>query len=1439
VETPAALQEFEDVFQKHKDAPEEQDQSNYVDLELSGGTHPEKDCSFGERNHVSVLIYSSSAGDLRVTESTQEVENKTNIKTKTTNNYIIWKCVEDVQEGSSALSHLTCLNAKSESGDGGERVMTQREVSQGEDSNNPPRGDGLHCRDKDLSWRSESDDVEEDDDDSLVLSNHCVPCVTEDESHYITTHEIQLSELSDHEEEYLGVDSSISWDVKNDNQVYSFVDYGDAAVMERGHARQPRSHGGAAAVSTLLESDPSAGAKFTSSDESVSKPPQQQQQQRSGNSAAQIHLSIRTTSRAINDPGSIHEQGNILHHAGRSGDPSRYVLRGGDGEAEAECDRTKCFIAAPGRVHFGRRLRGKEVTGSSSCASSEPDDADKEVRELTDRSFKSLAYPYFDAINVCTSSESSASEHAGKGIHGCMATFVDLKYVNMNMPRGLEQSVGSHQNSVAKNRDNKCYKGIALASIKPPTSNKLVPLNGDPHSYKRMELLGDFIQGHSGANTLTETLDFRCNAKSGMSGGERIIKCAHNAAGSRSTDEVTNSLPRRGASNKSPSSTMEDTHKKATFASSMIKNLISKKIQYEQERKMERGEIRERHTTLSQGPVHPESDGHQEKGCRELRRQSSRFSESSAEFTIMCADELGDFAAGGSCDSRSDSRRRDEMEPATEKGGLEASKSPLHRSHNSAFRCWKDKEELELPEDHEHDPEKSAEDREAAGELNAAGQGKLTKMSHLFVPSIQMLSGDGEAGQQLQNRSYSPFGDGGDMRTGNTSYIADPRSAATSKSPEIKINLRSVRDNKKEPFGVSRLRAPNIGCDVRADHSQSRVLAAALKGESAEKVPHFMVRDIRENKGKLQTPIHQVTDVLKMVKSSYQVVSLDNSDCPSEQNKHISSRNPNSVSPIVIKCQSVKTNNGKHSKEELLDMDRSSPEGDDSVQLQRATGRAPLGVSNDSSDGDIGFIIRSRATSMKQEKISDIADKKPESKITNQGPLEKLQAAVKTMEQMYTFERNEWKRKKEQHLLTDSHVLSLIASEEHGGLEEAGGRASSMDRTTRRDSFLNKTPPAPATFPGTGCSPLRQEDKDLPVVFETPGSREDRPVGRSTQASGNKNMFGLKAQPTAVTPTPFSTKSFVPKSPKVPVSSKVGRTKPSVTEASKPNKVEWSSQELSRASADSENYLTIPVKSLASSRKQEVSSTDPTPLYTFTNQTQPNTSSRHLGSGARVLEDLNRSPRRSSIVMDTPSPEFPPAAIYHSLPLGLSTNQPQVYCFSPAIAPNPTLDPFQATQRKMLLDPSTGSYYLVDTPVQPATKRLFDPETGQYVDVPMPQSAMTPVPMPMSPLALSPGAYGHTYMIYPGFMPTPSVIQARTLVQSQMSMQPEGGGVYLESPCFMAAYGAQQQAAANRPPQGFSGVQQPLNSIGSQQGPRIIALPSFDGTTMSFVLEHR
>ncbi|XP_005754195.1 uncharacterized protein C4orf54 homolog [Pundamilia nyererei] len=1386
-----------------EDGPEEHDERKYVELDSVDVKTDGRVC---ETNQMSVIVSDSGAGAPCATGRKPEGDTKTE-------NGTVGKHGDGVKHHHADPSPPPipfCANAKSE------RFHEQHEVSNTESSASLQPDVDLRASDNYLGETSEQDDYEVDDGISLVLSDDCSPCATEDESHYITTHEIQLSELSDHEEDYeLGVGSSTSWDVEEDNRVYSFADYASfdagGAAGERGHGRQPGSQGAAATVSTLLESDPREAAKLTSSDESVSKP---EQQRCSGNSGGQIHLSIRTTSRAINDPSNIQEQEKILYHARRSGDVSRYVFRGVDGKAETLCDTAKCLVAAPGRVHFGGKLRGKEVpeySSGTSSAVSELDDADKEVRTLTARAFKSLAYPYFDAIHFSTSSESSASEHA-VGINR-WSTFVDLKYGNMN----VDQSLVSHQSSaasfqIAKSIDKRGYKGI----IKAPASETLPP-HSAASSTKKIELMGKFGQGHSGVIRLTETLNFRCNVKSGIPAGEPRT----NFAGSRSTDEVTNASQSRGGS-KPPSKTMEDTHKKAVVASSLIKNVISKKMQFEQERKMERGEISEPQQTPSPSFLRQESDDVRAK-------HNSKLPDSSSDYSIMRVNELGDIA-----DAKSDSRKQ-QTGVDTKKGAVDSSRSTLHRSQNSAFRCWKD-DELEFQKDPEND--QTLEDTLAEGSLYSAGSSKLKKMAHLFVPNIQMLPNEGEATQQSRNYSTCGHGRGAKVRS-----VAD--SAKTSKSPELQINLRRVKDDSTEPCAVSKLRAPNLGCNIiRTDHAKSHALATALKGDFSDKVPHFMVRDIRDNKGKLQTPIYQVRDVRKLVKSSYHFVSLDNENKPHsasadrhpEQNKQVPNQSFNTVSPIVIKCQSVNTSsNGKQcgnlhgAKQESPDVDRSSPEG--VKNASRATGSASLGPSNNASQGNTDR-SESRISTRRQEKVSDITDKKPESQVPNQAALQKLQAAVKTMEQLYVFEKNEWKRKNEARPLTDSHLLSLIACEEHPGHGEETAWTPSTDKSARRNSQSNTDKPPAGR---AGDSLLKQEQKDPLKPRPTSVGCDDRPKSVQAPSSVKASRTSKTSQPNTVTQTPFSTKTFVPKPP---ASFSICERRSAGNEDADVREADGFAHEFS---TDSENYLAIPVKSQPSKGKQPP---DKASVYTFT-RSHPATPSGHLEPGLRGHEEHTASY----------SPEIPSATIYHSLPLGMPANQPQVYCFSPAITPAPTLDPFQATQRKMLLDPSTGNYYLVDTPVQPATKRLFDPETGQYVDVPLPQPPMTPVPMPISPLALSSGIYGHTYMIYPGLVPTPSVIPARALLQSQMSVQAEVDssdksssqqteGMHVESPFYMSTGKSSQvasgvQQAANRPQQGLSSIKQPVISISSQQGPRIIAPPSFDGTTMSFMVEHR
>ncbi|XP_033839271.1 uncharacterized protein C4orf54 homolog [Periophthalmus magnuspinnatus] len=1159
----------------------------------------------------------------------------------------------------------------------------ERDMGQGKDEEG-----GEVKEERSVEKRAEEDDVEDEDGDvSLLLFG--VPCVTEDESHYITTHEIQLTELSDDEGDN---DVSVGWE---DNQVFSFVDY-DA-----------------------FEQNGSKVVNEKKSSPHVSSSQSQPQQQ--------IHLSIRTTSQTGGD--------NLVYH----GDVSGYLFRGVDGDA------AKCFIAAPGRVHFGAKLRGREVTDSSgtSSAVSELDDADKEVRNLTAKAFKSLAYPYFDTINFSTSSESSASEKW---------SFVDLKYGNVDKRVVSRQSL-----------ENRSFTGFTL--------------NGNPQT--QLGFMGKLGQGHSGVIRLTETLNFRCNV--GVAGADRPPMFAQSAtaAGSRSKDEVTNAVAgsrqwRLGAATKPPcQKTME--HKKAIFASSLIKNVISKKMQFEQERKMERGEISE--------PNAQEDTAKASKGGRELLRQSSKFSESSSDLAIMCVDELGDLVDSGSCDTKSDRAHRqasvalehaNEAGIDTKKGALDASKNTLLHSQNSAFRCWKD-DDLEFQKDR-----KGVQSALEANDSDQSGV-KLTKMSSLFLPSIQQLSSE----EQRQDSPVLGHEGSVEARSDNRLFVPDSRNVTT-KSPEIKINLRS---GKNEPFGVTRLRAPNIGCSRTEDY-KSLTLAAALKGECSDKVPHFMVRDIRDNKGKLQTPIHQVRDVRKLVKSSYHFVSLDNndnkttlatSDSQTESKRQTSGRNSTSVSPIVIKCQSVNTNNNGKPSDNIIDLckredfERSSPEGAKGTHL-RATGRS------NSSDGGSGSKIESKVAAWKQDK--DNLDKKTD-KLTNQVALEKLQAAVKTMEQLYVFEKNEWKRKSEPNPVMDSHVLPLINEEQ--------------DKPSAKD-----------------CSSEKLES----LV------RHEEQVGHSSSHDDRFIMKTMKAENQA-TQSPYGTKTFTPKSPKLPTSLRTTMGRLSGLDRADSKEEERANQE--QAMSDHENYLTIPVKFAP----KQVPPPDASSVHTFKSRTPP-------GPARATIQDN----LPTSIVMETP--ETPTAAIYHSLPMGITTNQ--LYCFSPAVTPAPSLDHFQPTQRKMLLDPTTGNYYLVETPMQPTSKRLFDPETGQYVDVPLPPAPMTPVPM--SSLAISPGAYAHTYMIYPGFMP-PTVIPARTLVTSQMSVHSDppdktppqqSEAPYMESPYYMATGKSPQtaQPSTSRTPQGYSALKQPFISISSpQQGPRIIAPPSFDGTTMSFVVEHR
>ncbi|MBN3284806.1 CEFIP protein, partial [Polyodon spathula] len=99
----------------------------------------------------------------------------------------------------------------------------------------------------------------------------------------------------------------------------------------------------------------------------------------------------------------------------------------------------------------------------------------------------------------------------------------------------------------------------------------------------------------------------------------------------------------------------------------------------------------------------------------------------------------------------------------------------------------------------------------------------------------------------------------------------------------------------------------------------------------------------------------------------------------------------------------------------------------------------------------------------------------------------------------------------------------------------------------------------------------------------------------------------------------------------------------------------------------------------------------------------------------------------------------------------------------PNIVTTPLIQSFPITQRKLLQDPESGQYFVVDMPVQVKTKTFFDPETGKYIQLSI-RSAEGGLSHASSLEVLNP-----PYVVYPGFLPLPVTSLPALRSSSEMS----------------------------------------------------------------------
>ncbi|XP_068260273.1 uncharacterized protein C4orf54 homolog [Nyctibius grandis] len=895
-------------------------------------------------------------------------------------------------------------------------------------------------------------------------------------------------------------------------------------------------------------------------------------------------------------------------------------------------------------------------------------------------------------------------------------------------------------------------------------------------------------------------------------------------------------------------------------------------MQLEHEFKMERGEITDTsYIGLGAGREPEPAGGREQQREGGVQRQSSRHSEGGSDCTAATAEEAGEGGGGRSPASKASTPRewsrsldRGVTEELCEvkRSASEAIKATFLRSQNSAFRSWKEREAERKEERAPVGKLKLSPRHDWRADLGEISAGKSTKMSRLFVPAIQHTPREKEPGKRATKCSAAA--------TSSSSSLP----AAKPKAPEIKISLGSLQQPRDAAFSIAQLLTPQIA-GRPPEEGRGQQPKPSKAGDGPDKVPQFLVRDVRDSKHRAQGPLHQVRDVRKLIKSSYSCDSGDNSSdkgsVTSDQGgpeqkpwqQLVIAGVPRSLSPVVITCQALGHASTKPTEPGAKAAGRAPacpPEG--TVLVHRTSGRLPVATiapnKSDPRQPAVLKIVSKSAAPWRHQPPPPLAERSrgPEEDPREEGKaapvqnaLEKLTAAVRSMEELYSFNKREWKRKSDPLPITDSHVLSLIASQERVAgprptaaappppplsdkAEEPSGKGPVSERLPRRPSnnAADKVSAKAAAFESLarqrqrGPPPPRAEPPAAPRALLTlrgAGGAAD-PASGKPPAEG-----GLRGQ-------------AAPRSPRVPAGGGDAERGP-----------------------DCGNYLALPLKAVA----EPGSPSSPVPVSGAGGGGGVRPSPVSAAAAAAALCSLQPfgtakrpgspghppgpAPAEEPPAAAPPPAEGPPAALYHQpLPFAAlpGAAPPPLLCFSPSMPAAATAaEPFPQTQRKVLLDVSTGQYYLVDTPMQqPLKRRLFDPETGQYVEVPVPQQpAVAPVPLPVSPLALNAGAYGATYMLYPGLLPAamlPAGALPRPLSHtgSDASASAEPGSpaaaeaAFAENPYYVAT--------GKGPPQPRRGAAEskPVISITAPAtGPRIVAPPSFDGTTMRFVVEHR
>ncbi|XP_041078682.1 uncharacterized protein C4orf54 homolog [Polyodon spathula] len=558
------------------------------------------------------------------------------------------------------------------------------------------------------------------------------------------------------------------------------------------------------------------------------------------------------------------------------------------------------------------RRGGADCTSETSSMGSEFDEADNEVKCLTDLAFKSLSYPQDDYLAIYNSSyyrsSTNMSQPSTEGSCGVNAWPADTDFhgsgINdADLPENKDPvdrfEMGNFEcvDVVLENQD----------QLNTSCSKRTVPKR--QIQLKRQE--GNVFPSRGLTDCQPTSRPFERRAQD-------IFIRQHSTPAvlqdeSNKPAEVLDENSKKQKLHKSVS--LDETSSRAKIASCLIKNVLSKKMQHEHKLQLVRGDVQDA------DPLSPQSPS-------SVCDNEFKYSNTSSHGNLYYSSEVtsdGSFASehlqmDSLMQRKFDSSKANKVSKLIKHNGLNAKtqekpickygfqsyEKSLTRDFDTAIitSAQGSKSRIGIPWSNRKLYGDNNYVNDVAKPIACTNCEKKLGDSESYVAKDSLESAPAEPAS-VWSAHESPKNDEHEAKTDETQHFI--RNVFTSKTPEITLRPRNRIEKKNHTFSIARLLSPNTeGKSSAKQNSEPLFKSTAttcMDQEQSEQLSQLEVKD-SNLKNKPNAPMHKVRDVRKLVKHTYNLSFKASAIISPEPANQEQTLQPQTY-PLLVECKAI------------------------------------------------------------------------------------------------------------------------------------------------------------------------------------------------------------------------------------------------------------------------------------------------------------------------------------------------------------------------------------------------------------------------------------------------------------------------------------------------------------------------------------------------------